>query len=40
MVDLKKIESIERRRIKIGNQMIPVSDTYKEAFFKIINNRT
>ena len=38
MVALNKIESIERSRIKIADQLIPVSDTYKEQLFKIINN--
>ena len=40
MVAVNKIEIIERSRIKMGNQMIPISDTYKEAFFQLINNRT
>jgi len=39
MVAIHKIESIERSRIKIADQLIPVSDTYKELFFQIINNR-
>ncbi|MDB5210950.1 MAG: DNA-binding response regulator [Sediminibacterium sp.] len=39
MVAIHKIESVERSRIKIADQMIPVSDTYKELFFQIINNR-
>lgn len=39
MVGIKKIESIERSRILIGNQRIPISDTYKELFFQVINNR-
>jgi two-component system, LytTR family, response regulator len=38
MVSLNKIESIERSRIKIANQLIPISETYKELFFQIINN--
>lgn len=38
MVALNKIESIERNRIKIADQFIPVSETYKEAFFLLINN--
>ncbi|MES2382555.1 MAG: response regulator transcription factor [Bacteroidota bacterium] len=40
MVALNKIDSIERSRIKIANQSIPISDTYKEQFFQIINNKT
>lgn len=39
MVALHKIESIERGRIKIADQLIPISDTYKEDFFQLINNR-
>jgi two-component system LytT family response regulator len=39
MVAVNKIESIERSRIKIGDQLIPVSETYKEAFLQLINNR-
>jgi len=38
MVALNKIESIERSRIKIADQLIPISDTYKSAFFHFINN--
>lgn len=37
MVSLHKIESIERSRIKIGDQLIPISETYKAAFFQRIN---
>ncbi|MFT3678855.1 MAG: LytTR family DNA-binding domain-containing protein [Ferruginibacter sp.] len=39
MVAVNKIESIERSRIKIADQLIPVSDTYKETFLQLINNR-
>lgn len=37
MVAVAKIESIERSRIKIANQIIPISDTYKTAFFELLN---
>lgn len=40
MVALNKIDSIERSRIKIADQMIPISETYKESFFQLINNRS
>lgn len=40
MVAIDKIESIERSRIKIVDQIIPISDTYKELFFQTINNKT
>jgi two-component system, LytTR family, response regulator len=39
MVSINKIESIERSRIKIADQMIPISETYKDAFFQLINNK-
>ena len=37
MVAISKIESIERRRIVIGDKRIPISDTYKEAFYTRIS---
>ncbi|HRH48264.1 MAG TPA: LytTR family DNA-binding domain-containing protein [Panacibacter sp.] len=40
MVALNKIDSIERSRIKIADQLIPISETYKEEFFQLINNRS
>ena len=40
MVALKQIEAIERGRILIANQRIPISATYKEQFFQIIGSRT
>lgn len=40
MVALNKIESIERSRIKIVDQIIPISETYKEHFFQLINARS
>ena len=36
MVNINKIESIERNRIKIDSESIPISDTYKTAFFQLI----
>lgn len=39
MVALNKIISIERSRIKIADQLIPISETYKDAFFHLINNK-
>ncbi|CAN5388939.1 LytTR family DNA-binding domain-containing protein [soil metagenome] len=39
MVAVNKIESIERSEIKIGNILIPVSLTYKELLFQLINNK-
>ena len=37
MVALNKIESIERSRIKIKDQLIPISETYKDLFYQLIN---
>ncbi|MEP2669277.1 MAG: LytTR family DNA-binding domain-containing protein [Cyclobacteriaceae bacterium] len=39
MVALNKIISIERGRIKIADQMIPISETYRDAFFELIKNK-
>ena len=39
MVAINKIVSIERNRIKIADQLIPISETYKEGFFQIIHSR-
>jgi two-component system, LytTR family, response regulator len=39
LVALNKIESISRNRIKIGNNLIPVSDTYKDAFYEAIGKK-
>ncbi len=37
MVAIDKIESIERDRIKIRDQLIPISATYRDRFLSIIN---
>jgi len=39
IVALNKIDSIERSRIRIGDKMIPVGDTYRDDFFKIIDGK-
>ncbi len=36
LVAINKIESVERNRITIANTIIPVSDTYKDAFFVVL----
>ena len=38
MVALDKITSIERDQIRIGDKMIPISDTYKKTFYEWINH--
>lgn len=40
MVALDKIDSIEKDLIQIGDQMIPISETYKKRFFNLINHTT
>jgi len=39
IVALNKIDSIERSRIFIGDKIIPVGDTYRDQFFKVIEDR-
>lgn len=36
MVAISKIDSISKDRILIGETRVPISDTYKEAFYKLI----
>lgn len=38
MVSLNKIDLIEKDQIKIGNLNIPISETYKERFFRLIKH--
>jgi two-component system LytT family response regulator len=40
MVALDKIDSVERGRIRIKDRVIPISDTYREQFFNLINHPT
>ncbi|MFK7776304.1 MAG: LytR/AlgR family response regulator transcription factor [Saprospiraceae bacterium] len=37
MVALNKIDSVERSRIKIGEKLIPISETYRSYFLNLIN---
>ncbi|MGL6268212.1 MAG: LytR/AlgR family response regulator transcription factor [Chitinophagaceae bacterium] len=39
MIAIDKIESIEKNEIRIGEKMIPISDTYREAFYNIIHSK-
>jgi DNA-binding LytR/AlgR family response regulator len=39
MIALDKIDSIEKNGIKIKDQIIPISETYKNRFFNLINHR-
>lgn len=38
IIAIDKIDSIERGRIRIGNQHIPIGDTYRKEFEQIISN--
>jgi DNA-binding LytR/AlgR family response regulator len=37
IVSIKKIESIQRNRIVIGEKLIPIGDTYKRDFYRKID---
>ena len=39
LISIDKIESIERNRIKIGGERLPIGNSYKRQFYKIIENR-
>jgi two-component system LytT family response regulator len=39
IIAIDKIESIERSRITIGDKLIPVGDTYRDDFFKVIDSK-
>jgi DNA-binding LytR/AlgR family response regulator len=36
LVALDKIESVERQRIFLGKTVIPIGDTYKDEFFRVV----
>ena len=38
IISLNRIENIERNRIKIGETLIPISDKYKDNFFRSIKS--
>ncbi|NVN94543.1 MAG: response regulator transcription factor [Bacteroidetes bacterium] len=39
IVSIQHINSIQRNRIKINNQLIPISDSYSTDFFNLIENK-
>ena len=39
IISLDKVESIERSRIAIAGKIIPIGDTYRDEFFKLIDGR-
>jgi len=40
IVALDKIDSVERNRIKIGDQLIPISETFRKIFFDRIEKKS
>lgn len=38
MIAIARIESIEKHRVKIGSELLPVSESYREQFYKVIRN--
>jgi two-component system, LytTR family, response regulator len=40
IVALDKIDSVERNRIKIGDRLIPISETYRKIFFDRIEKKS
>lgn len=40
MVSLDKIDSVEKGRIRINERFIPISETYREQFYSLINHPT
>ena len=38
MVALDKIDAVEKDRIRIGDKLIPLSDTYRKRFFALIDH--
>ena len=39
IVSISKIETIERNRIKIGKELIPISESYRDSFFSILKKK-
>lgn len=39
MVSIEKIDTIERLRVKIGERLIPIGNTYKTEFFDLIEKK-
>ncbi len=39
IISLDKVESIERSRISIVGKVIPIGDTYRDEFFKLIDGK-
>ncbi|OEK05098.1 LytR/AlgR family response regulator transcription factor [Roseivirga misakiensis] len=40
VVSIDAIDSVEKGKIRINDQLIPISETYKEAFNKVLKDRT
>lgn len=40
MVNISHIESVERQRIKINGNLLPISDSYKNSFYELIKYKS
>lgn len=40
VVSLDAVDSVEKSKIRIGDQLIPISETYREDFLRLVKNRT
>lgn len=39
IISISKIENIEKNRIRIGQDLIPISDSYKDRFYGVLRER-
>jgi len=39
IVSISKVETIERNRIRIGKTLLPISDSYKECFYRTLREK-
>jgi DNA-binding LytR/AlgR family response regulator len=39
IISINMIDHIERNRVKIGGELLPVSDSYKDAFFELLGKK-
>ncbi len=39
MISIDKIESIERNRIRIAGEILPIGNSYRREFFEVIDQK-
>jgi DNA-binding LytR/AlgR family response regulator len=39
IVALDKIENVEKSRVRVGSQLIPIGDSYRDDFYKLIDSK-